>query len=284
MIDVQAVIADSPNQSLLSVLTEGDLEKALSLATKMMATDSSTPHAVVAEYFVKMAQSQSTDDLSLQEQYEKLKGEDVILLVAEFSRLLIALKHPNIDEQLFFTVAKWVEALILDYAQEIAVNSGDYPQSEIQAKVWLDGAALREWCQLLADFYQEANLLEYEAPVTFAKTKVTLSIMSHYHHFVGPDMISTAKCHERLGDYESAKQCYYAMIMDFKWLVEDYLEEDEEEDEEVFLEEDYTSLMALATAYKGYFALCSEEDEQIPNQLASVESILKRKPPQYMVY
>jgi len=44
MIDVQAVIADSPNQSLLSVLTEGDLEKALSLATKMMAKDSSTPH------------------------------------------------------------------------------------------------------------------------------------------------------------------------------------------------------------------------------------------------
>jgi len=44
MIDVQAVIADSPNQSLLSVLTEGNLETALSLATKMMAKDSSTPH------------------------------------------------------------------------------------------------------------------------------------------------------------------------------------------------------------------------------------------------
>jgi hypothetical protein len=284
MIDVQAVIADSPNQSLLTALTKGDLEKALSLATEMMANDNSTPHAVVAEYFVKMVQSQGTDNTSLQNQYfEKLKGKEVILFVAEFSRLLMALKHPNIDEHLFFTVAKWVDTLIWNIVQEIAVNSGDYPHDVIQANVWFEGAALREWCQLLADFYQEANLLEYEASVTFAKAKATLSIMSHYHHFVGPDMISAAKCYERLGNDESAKQSYYAVIMDFKWLIDDYLKEEEtedEKDEEVFLEkEDYTSLMSLAAAYKGYFALCSEEDEQIPNQLASVESLLKRKPP-----
>lgn len=270
LIDIQKMIADSPNQTLLTALTEGNLEKALSLATEMMEKDKSAPHAIVAEYFVKMAQD--TDSTLLQEQYlEKVKGKDVMMFVVEFSRLLVSLRHPNIDEQLFFTTAKLVKELILDYAKEISVKSGDYPEDIIQAKVWLDGAALREWCQLLADVYQELNLLEYEAPLTFAKTKVTLSIMSHYHHFVGPDMISSAKCYERLEDYEPAKQYYYAVIMDFEWLIEDYQEE------LIPNEEDYTSLTALAAAYKGYLALCGEEDKKIPNQLATVENILKRK-------
>lgn len=156
-------------------------------------------------------------------------------------RLLVAIfENGNFPEQ-----ATSLRQIIIDQltnlATEVRTLAGTYPDRPITADVWFYGVVLREWCNTLIDLFSTANIPRAKAAVWQNKSNITCTIMSHYPHFVGPDMVSTAEALKEVGEKEMAQQYAKAVTADFEAFIA------KTEDEASL--EDIISLTALKDAY-----------------------------------
>ncbi len=68
----------------------------------------------------------------------------------------------------------------LELAEEVSTESGDYPGQPIKADVWMAGSVIRNWCGVLSDYCERNGIPGGRFEASFAKAKITCSIMSHY--------------------------------------------------------------------------------------------------------
>lgn len=133
---------------------------------------------------------------------------------------------------------------------EVKEKAGKYPENTIRADVWLDGAALGPLAGWMAQLLQERGLYHLEENAHTLRCMAVLAVQSHYHHIVGPAMLARAECNERLGNHDLAVKLYRAVIADFTWIVDEWIDETESPNEE-----DRESLAYLSQAIERTLAL-----------------------------
>jgi hypothetical protein len=103
----------------------------------------------------------------------------------------------------------------------------NYPFNPIPVDVWFDGAGYSNLAQALTQHFKAVGWLKSEEMASLLWAKVTLVVMSHYHHSVGPAMLASADCQERLGNTERAALMYTGVVKDFVFLLENYANTDD---------------------------------------------------------
>jgi len=160
---------------------------------------------------------------------------------------------------------------ILDYlVKDLADSAGGYPNNPINGLVWFGGMWLRICCDSLAFYCDMREDLTGKIRALENKCQVTLSIMSHYPHLVGPDMVRAAEAHEMAGNFPRAKQMYSAVIADLQWIADDIEDLDEEDAKSMHI----YSLDALANAYKGVMGI--DKSDAFAAQLNNTEAIIQQ--------
>ena len=155
----------------------------------------------------------------------------------------------------------------IDSIQE---QANGYPNSAIDAVVWLDGFRYAGLCKELTAHFAHANWLVRQENASALWKKATLAVCSHYHHMVGPAMLANADCHERLGNTEHAVQLYRAVISDFSFLLEDdFSDRQIDDDERVAIESLKTAAHRLVEMEAG-----GEEVTKLENIRAEAHIIL----------
>jgi hypothetical protein len=192
-----------------------------------------------------------------------------ITAIAELCRLADALQVGKIDGTIRESVEKITYQLICDYGIEIAQESGDYPDSTLSGGVWMNGAILRDWAYFMAQYFNHENDKERELQMLFIRVKVTNAIMSHYHHLVGPAMVDLAVCCIDNDLPEKAEQFFNAVILDFDWLIDEYIDGSTE-----INEEDAISISALQQAYEGMLRI-KKDDKELNSKLKKLKKIMK---------
>ncbi|RFS21340.1 hypothetical protein DVR12_15675 [Chitinophaga silvatica] len=135
-------------------------------------------------------------------------------------RLLISLSENGNFAPQEATLRKIVLQQLSYLSAEVRTLADHYPERPITADVWLYAVVLREWCNVLIDFFSNTNLPRPKAAVWQNKSKITCSIMSHYPHFVGPDMMATAEILEEINETELAVQYALAVLGDFEGFID----------------------------------------------------------------
>ena len=117
-------------------------------------------------------------------------------------------------------------------------------------KDYFDGVELGKLAKELAGVFDGRNdeMCELSHRI---RLKAILQVQPHYHHIIGPSMLSHSEVLERLGRKKEAQDNYNCIISDFLWLVEDYTENIESPNEE-----DFISLSSLLLALEH---VCSKE-------------------------
>ncbi len=118
------------------------------------------------------------------------------------------------EQQLAQTMLRLVSRGI-DYV----INKEDNPEKKVSNK-WFEGVSLREDAEDLAEYFNRKGQAEDELDALRLKAKITTSIMGHYAHLVGPDMIAVAQKLEQTEKVEEALQFYKVIQLDFVKLVE----------------------------------------------------------------
>lgn len=134
-----------------------------------------------------------------------------------------------------------------ELAEEVAQQSNGYPRNSMNGGVWFNGATVRNWSDALSYLFELRNKPHDRATVLQCKCKITCSIMSHYPHLVGPDMVEAAAALICIGDNKTAERYYLAVIADLEQLLECWDDEPKEKIEG----EDLISFKALLDAYNG---------------------------------
>lgn len=129
-------------------------------------------------------------------------------------------------------------------------SANGYPSQPISAAVWINGAGLGQLSYALTQHLKNAGWLAQEERASALWAQATLAVCSHYHHLVGPAMLSNADCQERLGNKERASQLYASVAADFAFLVEDWFNENESPPEEELI-----AIKSLQTATRRLLAL-----------------------------
>jgi hypothetical protein len=156
-------------------------------------------------------------------------------------RLLVAVNENGNFSAEETALRKIVLQQLSNLAAEVQSLADGYPERPITADVWLYGVVLREWCSVLVDFFNNIHLPRAKAAVLQNKSRITCSIMSHYPHFVGPDMMATAQVLEEINETELATQYAFAVVGDFEGFIGST--------ENSATIEDIISLSALKDAY-----------------------------------
>jgi hypothetical protein len=153
-------------------------------------------------------------------------------------------------------------------------NANGYPNGTISAAVWFAGYGIAALAERLTGYFKAAGWLGNEANAANLWAKATLSVCSHYHHMVGPAMLASADCAERQGKPDEAVRSYSAVVADFAWLSDEWIEETAAPPEDQRL-----ALSCLKTAAERLIAL-DARDERSPAQLAeliaTLDAILSR--------
>ncbi len=156
-------------------------------------------------------------------------------------------------------------AYLQDAAEYISKESNDYPHNGMNGGVWFDGVYLRSVAKELATYFSRQKEDDNEVQSLYIKAKITLSIMSHYMHLVGPDMIAIAEKFESINKPEDAKKFYRPVIQDFSEemfeLVSEYSKNSDEENE--YNEETLIITESLCKALNGFKRLGEEIDESL---------------------
>lgn len=187
---------------------------------------------------------------------------------AELVRFLSALNSSGNFKPETTAVAKIALQNLEKLAQETENRAGNYPDNPISADVWMGGMFVREWSDPIAEFFAEEGETENELRARFSKCKITNSIMSHYPHLVGPDMLAVGKCYEKLNDTDKAKRFFNPVVLDFERFLQEYTGNKEIPDEE-----DASSLLSLLGAYTGLERVAGTDFSE---RIKAVEEILKR--------
>ena len=200
----------------------------------------------------------------------KRQSEDTqITAIAELCRLAYALQVGKAAHPIKEAVEKITYAFICVYGIEIEQKSGDYPTSLISADVWMNGAFLNEWAYFMAQYFKRENDKKSELQMLFIRAKVTNAIMSHYHHLVGPTMVDLGICYLANDLSEKAEECFNAVILDFEWLIDEYIDHNVE-----INEEDAISISALQRAYEGILGL-KKGDDELHSKLTKLKIIIE---------
>jgi hypothetical protein len=169
------------------------------------------------------------------------------------------------------TIANKALSVLQQFTADIRDNSGGYPNGVIGGGVWFDGFALRFWCEILAAYFGEKQLPAQKTETLLSKCNITCSIMSHYPHEVGPDMVACGKALEATGNAELAEKYYKAVVLDFEWIADKYYNDADE----VMTGEDRVSLQSLQEAYKGVSRINTQTDYR--GKIASLDLMLKAR-------
>ncbi|HTI92855.1 MAG TPA: hypothetical protein VL727_19795 [Puia sp.] len=137
----------------------------------------------------------------------------------------------------------WLEQL----AEEVHQRSNGYPMRSTTGEVWFTGAIIRNWSTPVADLFDRRQRGEDKAKTLHLKCKVTSSIMSHYPNILGPDMIEAAAAFEAIGDTDTSRRYFDAILADFEPMMKLL----QGHPDEPVNEEDILSMGALLAAYKG---------------------------------
>ena len=130
-----------------------------------------------------------------------------------------------------------------EQTNRIREQANDYPNYSIKADIWIEGLALANYAEVLANFLEDKNFLAEQERTTNLWAKITLSVCSHYHHLVGPAMIASASISEKTGKLDYAKAVYGAVLKDFQTILENIELDDTEPDED-----NLTAINSLNTA------------------------------------
>ena len=153
---------------------------------------------------------------------------------------------------------------------EVSEKSNGYPSNPINGAVWLNGAIVRNWCDALSYLFDMRGRPYDKAIVLQCKCKVTCSIMSHYRHAVGPDMIEAAAALVAINETDTAINYYTAVIADF----EPFARMWDQHPEEPVEPDDLISLRALLDAYNGWQQLDPTQD--FAPRRSQVEQLIQR--------
>ncbi|MEO1451562.1 MAG: hypothetical protein AAFV07_18665 [Bacteroidota bacterium] len=163
-------------------------------------------------------------------------ADDYLLELIELHRILLVLEDYGNAVEIEKLVALTLLECIRDSAVHIQQNANNYPQTSIGAGIWMDGAGLRLRAHELATYFQNKEDAPNTLEAIFLKAKLTNTIMSHYPHLVGPDMIAVAHQLEKMGNKERAKQFFTPVALDFTGLVHDVesgLDDNDSRDEDI---------------------------------------------------
>jgi hypothetical protein len=133
----------------------------------------------------------------------------------EMVRLLYALRAAPVPRDLVNAFAARTLNTVTRVADIIQQKAGSSPEgSPVEADIWMAGASLREWIQLLADYFQLESDLRSETEARYQKAKISSATMSGHPHVCAPDLVSAALCMERLREVSQAKSFYGAVVTD----------------------------------------------------------------------
>lgn len=178
----------------------------------------------------------------------------------------VALSEYELEEEIedIRTCLSYME----DQSIRIKKESNGYPNTAIDAGVWMDGYLLINYSEALAFFLSDKPYVKEEARSTKIWSDTVFSVCSHYHHFVGPAMIASANVAIKQGDLEYAKKAYSAVITDFLGVLESV-----EKEQECPNKDDEVSLDALRLAVQG--KLNSPDSDEEISTLTSLEQRIK---------
>jgi dimeric dUTPase (all-alpha-NTP-PPase superfamily) len=178
----------------------------------------------------------------------------------------VALSDYELEEEIddIRTCLSYMEAQSIRIKKE----SNGYPNTAIDAGVWMDGYLLINYSEALAFFLSDKPYVKEEARSTKIWSDTVFSVCSHYHHFVGPAMIASASVAIKQGDLEYAKKAYSAVITDFLGVLESV-----EKEQKCPNKDDQISLDSLRLAVQGRLN-SSDSDEEI-STLISLEQRIK---------
>ena len=194
------LIENSPNKDFFDLLLTYQNPKAAALALeKLKATDAPAGH-IMLKSWLSLSDYAKLEDLgSINPDFSK----DYASEIAELGRLIDVLVS-NLKHKL---LAEKIAQILLEFLNQagthIENSARGYSQGgTIPANVWLDGAVVRDWALYLAVYYEDLQKFEQEMQMRFIRCKITNSIMNHYMHLVGPDMVGVGmQCYSILPGY-----------------------------------------------------------------------------------
>ena len=197
--------------------------------------------------------------------------EENSLLFKDLVRLIFALDVNGNHDDLRLQVGDKLFDVIPDIVKNIKEQSKGYPRNPMNALVWSEGAGFRSSLNALIYYYKLKDNTDTLHFLIMNRTQITLSIMGHYRHLVGPDMIESAKIKEKLGDTDAALSFYKAVEADFKGELRWFMDTPEAGPNE----EDVVSLESLKQALESidrlsganqYTELCTQIDEVLSRE------------------
>ncbi|GEM_PF-4227474 len=197
-------------------------------------------------------------------------NDEFIEELNELVRILLVLEDYKGATDYEKTLSLTILECVKDGAIFIEQNSGDYPMSSINAKIWMDGAGLRVKAEELSYYFNRKRDSNSELDSLFLKAKLTNTVMSHYPNLVGPDMIAVGNKLEHIGSAEKAMQFYKPVELDFTDLVQDIQDKIDNHKSEIG-ENDVIIIKSLTDALEGLKRLGEQVDE---NKLINSKQVL----------
>jgi hypothetical protein len=265
---MNALIENSPNKDFFELLLTYQNAKAAELAKSKLKEDADVVGNIMLKSWLKAGNYATTEELgNIKLNFEK----DYAAEIAEMGRLVDALLSELKQREAAKLYSESMTKLLSEAAQHIQQAAQGYSQgATIPANVWMDGAVLRDWALYLATYFEDKKDYENELQMRFLRCKITNSIMNHYMHLVGPDMIGVGKVLEKINLPDRAFQFYHAVRLDFAWLLPEHANSEE------ISEEEQLSLWALGEAYKGILRIGkSEEPQQDEMRVMLIDALFK---------
>ena len=121
---------------------------------------------------------------------------------------------------------------LLKQLEELRVLANGYPRNPISGAAWVDGKALTEVCDALADELSRRGLPHEEELASRLATGMACQVMGHYPEEIFPRVLRNSRNRESIAEIDQAIGGYEAIIADFGALgLECLLEDDEPLDE-----------------------------------------------------
>lgn len=288
-------------QEISAALREGEFDEAVTAAKRVLSTlRLASPRKDFWQWMYHKWSSLWTNIITTQEQFQVVDAyaAGILLCVIEhrdlsqiFHEFAISPTESNAAlfeasrELLAWTadIATWKKdadvALLL--AEEVLSiweslcghvkgRLGKFPATTVQVDAWLDGYYLAYATANLAGYFQQIGRIENELRAWTLSAHFTTKVLGHYPQDVTPIMNSLADCLFRMGRTADAVAHYKAAVLDFDWIIDDYLQAaDSPSDADRF------TLERLRDAYE-HLQLLSETSADVAERLNAIARILGR--------
>lgn len=202
--------------------------------------------------------------------FETIKEGNAILFV-NMVRLVLALDINGSKEEIKEKVLDKLLDSMSAISELIRKESAGYPRKPMNALVWTEGAGMRSGMAALAYYFKEKDDTDHLHFAIMKRTGITLAIMGHYKHLVGPDMIEAGLIKEKLGENDTAIGFYEAVRDDFAQEIDWFVATPEAGPNE----EDVITLESLKKAYLALDRLKGTDD--YADQCTKIDEILSRE-------